>query len=94
MTEVEKFFREYNNVSPTAAITDQHNLFKMMQAYRDKSLDENDRAFCKVMIVVNRLVNACLKKDQDKVDKWLSQYGKEVSEGIFGMDWRKLLEEQ
>jgi len=66
---------------------------RWLSQYKTIILTASDNDFNVVMGKINFLVNACLKKDQNKIDQWLSQYGKISSDDSFGMDWKKVLEE-
>lgn len=72
--------------------TDFHFACRVMDRYRSHLLDECDKDFNKLIGKVNILVNACLKKDQAKIDSWLAEFSQINNDDAIGVNVNKILD--
>ncbi len=66
---------------------------QLMEAYKDHIAAQYREEFDLVMSKVNFLMSACLRKDNEAIDGFISQFGK-VENDSFGLDWEKILNER
>lgn len=76
LLSAEEFIQKH--ISPQKSLSEIREEFRIecqvMECYKSHILKESDKGFNKVIGKVNILVNACLKKDQERIDAWLAEF--------------------
>lgn len=72
--------------------SDFHFACGVMDRYKSHILEESDKEFNKVIGKVNMLVNACLKKDQERIDAWLAEFSQINNDDAIGVNVNKILD--
>ena len=87
--------QELHSDEPIQRVKDRYNFAcGVMEKYKTHILDEYDKDFNKVIAKVNFLMRACLRKDNDAIDQFLTDFGK-VYTGTydeFGIDFNKIIQ--